>query len=40
MLDAPDYPHAFIECGNLKYEFFNVVKDGDKLKAEVSIFQL
>jgi len=40
MLDAPNYPHAFIECGNLKYEFFNVVRDGDKLKAEVSIFQL
>jgi len=40
MLDAPNYPHAFIECGNLRYEFFNVVKDGDKLKAEVSIFQL
>lgn len=40
MLDAPGYPRAFIECGNLKYEFFNVVKEGDKLKAEVSIFRL
>lgn len=40
MLDAPGYPSAFIECGNIRYEFSKVTKNGNKLKAEVSILSL
>lgn len=37
MLDAPGYPHAFIEHNNIHYSFTNVKKENKKLIATVEI---
>ena len=37
MLDAEGYPRAFVKNTNIKYEFFNVHKEGDRLFAQVEI---
>lgn len=37
MLDAEEYPHAFLEAGELRYEFSKAVRLADRVVAEVSI---
>lgn len=37
MLDAEGYPHAFIECDGLRYEFTNAVRRHDRVEAIVTI---
>ena len=37
MLDAPTYPHAFIEYGDFVIEFTNALRDGEALKANVRL---
>jgi len=37
MLDAPGYPRAFIKNSLIKYEFFNVERINNTLKAQVEI---
>ena len=40
MLDAPSYPLAFIEHGELRLEFSNAVFEGDDLTADVKISKI
>lgn len=37
MLDAPTYPHAFIDHGSFYIEFYNADMDGEELTATVKI---
>jgi len=37
MLDAPGYPHAFLEHGQYRFEFFDVVESDKELTARVRI---
>src|SRR5699024_8970434 len=37
MLDAPTYPHAFIERAGYRYEFTQAERHGDELHASVVI---
>jgi methionyl-tRNA formyltransferase len=39
MLDAEDYPHAFLEAGAFRLEFSRAVSHPDRIVAEVSITQ-
>jgi methionyl-tRNA formyltransferase len=34
MLDAPDYPHAFVDCGNLRIEFTDAKITSEGLQAK------
>lgn len=38
MLDAPGYPHAFVERGNYRMEFTNAQLSGQTLSAHVTFF--
>ena len=40
MLDADDYPHAFLEAGGFRMEFVRAVRHPDRIVAEVSITQV
>jgi methionyl-tRNA formyltransferase len=40
MLDAEDYPHAFVESGAFRFEFGRAVLHPDRIVAEVSITQV
>jgi len=40
MLDAEDYPHAFLEAGQFRMEFARAVQHPDRIVAEVSITQV
>jgi N-acetylneuraminate synthase len=40
MLDAEDYPHAFLQAGNFRMEFVRAVQHPDRIVAEVSITQV
>lgn len=40
MLDAEDYPHAFLEAGVFRFEFGRAVLHPDRIMAEVSITQV
>jgi methionyl-tRNA formyltransferase len=40
MLDAEEYPHAFLEAGQFRMEFVRAVRHPDRVVAEVSITQL
>ena len=37
MLDAPDYPLAYVECGDLRLEFDKAELDGNEIVASVKI---
>lgn len=37
MLDAEQYPHAFLEAGSFRFEFTRAVRHHDRVVAEVSI---
>ena len=37
MLDAPGYPHAFLDHGPHRFELFDVVKSDNELTARVRI---
>lgn len=37
MLDAPGYPKAFLDLGNLRFEFSNAAAEDDSVSAKVSI---
>jgi methionyl-tRNA formyltransferase len=37
MLDAEGYPNAFVQLGNIRYEFSNGSIDGSEVRAEVRI---
>jgi hypothetical protein len=36
-LDAEGYPNAFVQLGNIRYEFSNGSIDGSEVRAEVRI---
>jgi len=40
MLDAEDYPHAFLEAGRFRMEFVRAVRHPDRVVAEVRITQV
>lgn len=40
MLDAEEYPHAFLEAGQFRMEFVRAVRHSDRIVAEVSITQV
>lgn len=37
MLDAESYPRAYINVKNIKFEFYNVIKKGNKLISSILI---